>query len=75
MKTVHANKWKEFRFDVELHMVHKNDEGNITVVAILYRYGRHDPFLDKVSISRWWIFAYYFTTSEMHVLHKMLFTN
>ncbi|KAF3320739.1 alpha carbonic anhydrase 1 [Carex littledalei] len=36
------------RFDVELHMVHKNDEGNITVVAILYRYGRHDPFLDKI---------------------------
>ncbi|KAJ3700173.1 hypothetical protein LUZ61_003878 [Rhynchospora tenuis] len=36
------------RFAVELHMVHANDEGNITVLANLYRYGRRDPFLDKI---------------------------
>ncbi|KAJ1279387.1 hypothetical protein BS78_04G152200 [Paspalum vaginatum] len=33
------------RFAMELHMVHLTEEGNITVVAILYRYGKPDPFL------------------------------
>jgi len=33
------------RFAVEQHMVHVSDDGNISVVAILYRLGRPDPFL------------------------------
>jgi carbonic anhydrase len=33
---------------MELHMVHMTDDGNITVVAILYRYGEPDPFLFQV---------------------------
>jgi len=41
------------RFAVEQHMVHFSDDGNISVVAILYRLGRPDPFLmqlqDKLS--------------------------
>jgi hypothetical protein len=32
-------------------MVHMSEEGNITVLAILFRYGRHDPFLEKVHVS------------------------
>ncbi|XP_031474278.1 alpha carbonic anhydrase 8-like [Nymphaea colorata] len=35
------------RFDLELHMVHESDKGEISVVAILYRYGQHDDFLAK----------------------------
>ncbi|XP_073013563.1 alpha carbonic anhydrase 1, chloroplastic-like [Typha latifolia] len=41
------------RFPVELHLVHISEDGNITVVAILYKYGHADPFLfqmrDKVA--------------------------
>ena len=36
------------RFPVELHMVHASDDGNVTVVAMLYRFGRPDPFLSQV---------------------------
>ncbi|KAL6899154.1 hypothetical protein ACP4OV_005812 [Aristida adscensionis] len=36
------------RFAVELHMVHYTEDGNITVVAILYRYGKPDPFLFQI---------------------------
>ncbi|KAJ3675107.1 hypothetical protein LUZ60_004149 [Juncus effusus] len=36
------------RFAMELHMVHATEQGNLTVLAILYRYGKHDPFLDKI---------------------------
>ncbi|KAK3154259.1 hypothetical protein QOZ80_2BG0188260 [Eleusine coracana subsp. coracana] len=36
------------RFAVELHMVHYSEDGDITVVAILYRYGRPDPFLFQI---------------------------
>jgi hypothetical protein len=30
-------------------MVHNSDDGNITVVSILYRYGKPDPFLFQVN--------------------------
>ncbi|XP_042385459.1 alpha carbonic anhydrase 1, chloroplastic-like isoform X1 [Zingiber officinale] len=33
------------RFPVELHLVHKSVDGNITVVAVLYQFGRADPLL------------------------------
>ncbi|KAF8715503.1 hypothetical protein HU200_027159 [Digitaria exilis] len=36
------------RFPVELHMVHASDDGNVTVVAMLYRFGRPDPFLSQI---------------------------
>ncbi|KAM3258636.1 hypothetical protein ACQJBY_050420 [Aegilops geniculata] len=36
------------RFAVELHMVHSTDDGDITVVSILYRYGKPDPFLHQI---------------------------
>ncbi|WVZ75163.1 hypothetical protein U9M48_023246, partial [Paspalum notatum var. saurae] len=36
------------RFAMELHMVHLTEDGNITVVAILYRYGKLDPFLFQI---------------------------
>ncbi|RLM80221.1 alpha carbonic anhydrase 1, chloroplastic-like [Panicum miliaceum] len=36
------------RFAMELHMVHFTEDGNITVVAILYRYGKPDPFLFQI---------------------------
>jgi hypothetical protein len=29
-------------------VVHSSDDGNVTVVAILYRFGRPDPFLWQV---------------------------
>ena len=38
------------RFAMELHMVHFTEDGNITVVAILYRYGKPDPFLFQVNL-------------------------
>lgn len=37
------------RFAVELHMVHHSDDGNITVIAVLYRHGKPDPFLFQVN--------------------------
>ncbi|RWR83592.1 alpha carbonic anhydrase 1, chloroplastic isoform X1 [Cinnamomum micranthum f. kanehirae] len=33
------------RFPAELHLVHRSDDGDICVVAILYRFGDPDPFL------------------------------
>ncbi|XP_073002742.1 alpha carbonic anhydrase 1, chloroplastic-like [Typha latifolia] len=36
------------RFAVELHLVHKSDDGNISVVAILYKYGHPDPLLYQI---------------------------
>ncbi|BAS89127.1 alpha carbonic anhydrase 1, chloroplastic [Oryza sativa Japonica Group] len=37
-----------FRFPLELHMVHTNENGNITVLAFLYRFGRPDPFFEQI---------------------------
>ncbi|OAY63950.1 Alpha carbonic anhydrase 1, chloroplastic [Ananas comosus] len=36
------------RFPMEIHMVHKSDDGNITVIAIFYKYGHPDPFLFQI---------------------------
>ncbi|CAN6275605.1 unnamed protein product [Urochloa humidicola] len=36
------------RFPLELHMVHASDDGNVTVVAMLYRFGRPDPFFLQI---------------------------
>lgn len=36
------------KFKLELHMVHKNSEGEIAVIGILYELGRPDTFLEKV---------------------------
>ncbi|XP_010090214.2 alpha carbonic anhydrase 4 [Morus notabilis] len=39
------------RFDMEIHLVHKNDRGEIAVVGILYKYMRWskpDPFLSSI---------------------------
>ncbi|KAF0928751.1 hypothetical protein E2562_010631 [Oryza meyeriana var. granulata] len=36
------------RFPVELHMVHYSDDGNITVIAVLYRHGKPDSFLFQI---------------------------
>ncbi|KAL5215343.1 hypothetical protein ABZP36_004495 [Zizania latifolia] len=36
------------RFPLELHMVHKDEDGNVTVVAFLYRFGRPDPFFFQI---------------------------
>ncbi|KAM0861277.1 hypothetical protein ACQ4PT_046010 [Festuca glaucescens] len=36
------------RFAVEQHMVHISDAGNVTVVSILYRLGRPEPFLMQI---------------------------
>ncbi|GJN13762.1 hypothetical protein PR202_gb00504 [Eleusine coracana subsp. coracana] len=32
------------RFPIELHLVHKNDAGNLAVIAILYQFGAPDSF-------------------------------
>ncbi|XAR68476.1 Carbonate dehydratase [Bertholletia excelsa] len=36
------------RYRLELHIVHVSTSGNIAVIAITYKYGRPDPFLEKV---------------------------
>ncbi|XP_057999254.1 alpha carbonic anhydrase 4-like [Hevea brasiliensis] len=36
------------RYDLELHIVHANLLGQITVVGILYQYGKPDSFLSKL---------------------------
>ncbi|KAL1554652.1 carbonic anhydrase [Salvia divinorum] len=36
------------RYNLELHMVHRNSQGKFAVVAILYDLGNSDPFLDKI---------------------------
>lgn len=38
------------RFAMEQHMVHYSDQGDIAVVAILFRLGRPEPFLMQVVI-------------------------
>ncbi|KAG6512853.1 hypothetical protein ZIOFF_030987 [Zingiber officinale] len=40
------------RFPVELHLVHKSVDGNITVVAVLYQFGRADPLLIQVIMNK-----------------------
>ncbi|CAN1745862.1 hypothetical protein LINPERHAP1_LOCUS2591 [Linum perenne] len=37
-----------YRFEMELHMVHKTSNGTIAVVAFMYMFGESDPFLTKV---------------------------
>ncbi|KAK6139939.1 hypothetical protein DH2020_026315 [Rehmannia glutinosa] len=36
------------RFAAELHMVHVSDDGNVSVVATLFKYGQPDPLLTKI---------------------------
>ncbi|MCL7025593.1 hypothetical protein MKW94_015408 [Papaver nudicaule] len=36
------------RFPLELHLVHASAEGNLSVVSILYRYGKPDPILNEL---------------------------
>ncbi|KAJ4970122.1 hypothetical protein NE237_003221 [Protea cynaroides] len=36
------------RYNLELHMVHYSDSGQIAVIGITYKYGRHDHFLSKL---------------------------
>ncbi|KAM0939721.1 putative carbonic anhydrase [Dioscorea sansibarensis] len=36
------------RHPVELHLVHFSDDGNITVIAVLYKYGDEDKLLIKI---------------------------
>ncbi|MCL7047075.1 hypothetical protein MKW94_027033 [Papaver nudicaule] len=36
------------RYDAELHIVHKSDDGSFAVVAILYRLGSPDPLLSQL---------------------------
>ncbi|RWR83591.1 alpha carbonic anhydrase 1, chloroplastic isoform X1 [Cinnamomum micranthum f. kanehirae] len=36
------------RFPAELHLVHRSDDGNISVVAIMYKFGDPDPFLIQI---------------------------
>ncbi|XP_078440869.1 alpha carbonic anhydrase 1, chloroplastic-like [Wolffia australiana] len=39
------------RYPVELHLVHVSEDGNISVVAVLYKYGHADPFLAGMNAS------------------------
>ncbi|XP_078447594.1 alpha carbonic anhydrase 1, chloroplastic-like [Wolffia australiana] len=36
------------RYPVEIHLVHVNANGGISIVAILYKYGQPDPFLSQL---------------------------
>ncbi|CAI0475758.1 unnamed protein product [Linum tenue] len=36
------------RYELELHLVHKCSQGNLAVVAIVYKYGRPDRMLTKL---------------------------
>ncbi|KAF6171928.1 hypothetical protein GIB67_011825 [Kingdonia uniflora] len=36
------------RYPVELHLVHVADDGSVSVVAILYKFGEPDPFLSQI---------------------------
>lgn len=36
------------QFPVELHLVHKSEDGDFSVVAILYQYGNPDPLVTKI---------------------------
>ncbi|KAK6942588.1 Alpha carbonic anhydrase domain, partial [Dillenia turbinata] len=35
-------------YPLELHLVHKASDGNITVIGILYKYGDSDPIVEKL---------------------------
>ena len=35
-------------FDMEMHLVHKSDEGNLAVVGLLIEKGRHNPSYDPI---------------------------
>ncbi|CAA0837836.1 Alpha carbonic anhydrase 1- chloroplastic [Striga hermonthica] len=37
------------RFAAELHMVHISEDGNVSVVATLFKYGKPDPLLGKIN--------------------------
>ncbi|KAK9290010.1 hypothetical protein L1049_008173 [Liquidambar formosana] len=36
------------QYPAELHQVHMADDGNFSVVSVLYRYGNADPFISKL---------------------------
>ncbi|PKA65398.1 Bifunctional monodehydroascorbate reductase and carbonic anhydrase nectarin-3 [Apostasia shenzhenica] len=36
------------KFPLELHLVHKSEDGSISVAAILYDFGKPDPFISQV---------------------------
>lgn len=36
------------RLDAELHLVHKAVDGEVSVIAVLYRYGHPDPLLSRI---------------------------
>lgn len=58
------------RFDLELHVVHKNPEGGIAVIGIWYTIGRPDYLLSKVcymTISLQTVFGILF----IHDLHRV----
>lgn len=53
LKQMHWHSPSEHRIDgvqypAELHLVHIADDGSVTVVAILYRYGHPDPLVSKI---------------------------
>lgn len=39
------------RHVLELHMVHQSQDNKTAVIGILYKYGRPDPFLSRVSLT------------------------
>ncbi|XP_076909523.1 alpha carbonic anhydrase 4-like [Bidens hawaiensis] len=40
------------RYDAEIHFVHKNDKDQLAVVGVLYAIGEPDPFIEKLSESK-----------------------
>ncbi|XP_022743927.1 alpha carbonic anhydrase 4-like [Durio zibethinus] len=36
------------KYELEIHIVHRSAQNQIAVVAILYRYGSPDPFIDRL---------------------------
>ncbi|KAE8690422.1 hypothetical protein F3Y22_tig00110895pilonHSYRG00365 [Hibiscus syriacus] len=46
------------RYALELHMVHKSDHGEMAVTAVVYKYGRPDPFLSRVCMLNTFIEIY-----------------
>lgn len=41
-----------YRFDAELHLVHIAEDHSVSVVGILYKYGRTDPIVAKVQLEQ-----------------------
>lgn len=41
-----------YRFDAELHLVHIAEDHSVSVVGILYKYGRTDPIVAKVQLKQ-----------------------